>query len=621
MTKKKITTEPASGTVLDIPLSRMKKSPRNARKVPHPKPDIEALAASIAANGMLQNPVVEPERDQKGKPTGFYLVTIGEGRRQAQLLRAKRKEITKAETIRCVVDTTHDALEISLAENAIRSPMHPADQFEAFHELHRDHGLSAEDIAARFGVTPAVVRQRLKLAAISPALLTLYREGEMNLDQLTAFAICDDHARQEKVWDNLGEDAEREDILAALNLEHVEASDPRARFVGEEAYRAAGGGILHDLFDQEGEGFFTDPELLDRLADEKLRAHLPVIEAEGWKWIEVVVRHDHDFTSDMRRVYPQARELSDDDQATVDALEAEYDAFEGGEDDEAQEELARLEQAVEDARGEDVYDPEDIARGGAVLSLDRYGEPLIMRGFIRPEDDAKPQGQSKPARHHEGPAPLSDKLVAELTAHRTMALRDALAQNPQVALVATVHAFAQDAFYHAASTSCLAVSVRCPPLTQHAPGIEASASAQAIDARHECWAKRVPEDPADLWSMVASLTQAEQLELLAHCVARSVDAVLARASQAEDDRALSLAQAIGLDMAAHWQPTAANYFGRVAKERILDAVREAVSPEAADNIAKLKKQAMAEAAASRMRDRNWLPPILRTPMPLSLAAE
>jgi ParB family chromosome partitioning protein len=119
------TQAPETATTLYIPLHRLKKSPQNARKTPHPKADIEALAASIAAKGLLQNLVVEPERKQDGKASGYYLVTIGEGRRLAHLLRAKRKEITKTEPVRCILDTAHNAHEISLAENVIRSAMHP----------------------------------------------------------------------------------------------------------------------------------------------------------------------------------------------------------------------------------------------------------------------------------------------------------------------------------------------------------------------------------------------------------------------------------------------------------------------------------------------------------------
>jgi ParB family transcriptional regulator, chromosome partitioning protein len=212
------TQQPAeTGATLFIPLNRLKKSPRNARTTPHPQADIEALAASIAAKGLLQNLVVEPEHDGKDKETGYYLVTIGEGRRLAHLLRAKRKEIKKTEPVRCVIDTAHNAHEISLAENVIRSAMHPADQFEAFAKLHNEEGMAAEDIAARFGVTPTVVKQRLKLGAVSPKLMRAYRDEELNLDQLTAFAITDDHARQEQVWSELPEfNRSRDAIMRAL---------------------------------------------------------------------------------------------------------------------------------------------------------------------------------------------------------------------------------------------------------------------------------------------------------------------------------------------------------------------------------------------------------------------
>src|SRR5690242_19222381 len=194
----------ASKNIVFVPLNKLKKLPKNVRQVPHTKADIQAFAASIAAIGVLQYPIVEPELGPKNKPTGNYLVNAGEGRRLAQLLRAKRKEIKKDEPIPCILDTEHNATEISLAENAIRSNMHPDDEYEAFVELHKVQGMGIEDIAARFGVSAAVVKQRLSLGAVSPALLDLYRADKMNLSQLTAFTVTDDHARQEEVWATLG---------------------------------------------------------------------------------------------------------------------------------------------------------------------------------------------------------------------------------------------------------------------------------------------------------------------------------------------------------------------------------------------------------------------------------
>src|SRR5262249_38297325 len=158
---------------------------------------------------------------------------------------------------------------------------HPADQFEAFHALHTKEGMNAEDIAARFGVTPAVVRQRLKLAAVSPILMQAYREEKLNLEQLTAFAFTDDHARQEQAWEELDEDCEREQILELLNNENIPAHDSRAVFVGLDVYRAAGGVIVRDLFDEAHEGFLTDAILLIRLARERLEREAEAIRAEG----------------------------------------------------------------------------------------------------------------------------------------------------------------------------------------------------------------------------------------------------------------------------------------------------------------------------------------------------
>ena len=626
MTKRKNASSPASGSVLFIPLNKLKKSPRNARKTPHTKAEIAALAASIKANGILQNPVVEPENNASGKPTGFYLVTIGEGRRQAQLLRAKRKEIVKDEPIRCVIDTAHNALEISLAENAIRAPMHPADQFEAFFELHRDHGMNAEDIAARFGVTPAVVKQRLKLASVSPKLIELYRNAEMNLDQLTAYAITDDHSRQEAVWEEFGAMYEREDILAALNGEHVPAADRRAVFVGLEAYEQAGGVIVRDLFDDEHQGFLTDAALLDRLVAERLQAVADAVRSEDWKWVEVMPRVYHSVTADYRCIYPDYDLLTKPVRTQVDKLTAKLvELEEGDQSEQSKQEIWRIENKIEVLQSPCGYEPTDRARAGAIISLDRDGRLRIERGFIRPEDEDAPPKSAKPAKQDGEAAPLSEKLVAELTAHRTLALRDALGDTPDLALTAVVHALAAATFFpHSGSISCIKITPHSQYLGGYAPDIEETRLARHLQARHERFASQMPESPDDLWAYLRDMEAAQQLALLAHCVSLTVDAVkVPKRMDVAEAHADRLFLALDYDMASVWTPTVANYLGRVSKERILEAVREGVSKEVAGHLASLKKQAMAEAAERRLKDRRWLPSVLRTPhaQPLAEAAE
>ena len=630
------TTQPAAetGSTLFIPLHRLKKSPKNARKTPHPKADIEALAASIAAKGLLQNLVVEPERKDDGKVTGYFLVTIGEGRRLAHLLRAKRKEIRKAEPVRCILDTAHNAHEISLAENVIRSAMHPADQFEAFAKLHREEGMAAEDIAARFGVTPTVVKQRLKLGAIAPTLMQAYRDEELTLEELTAFAITDDHARQEQVWSELPPyNRSRDAILRALSEGQVSSDDRRAAFVGAETYQAAGGSIIRDLFDEEGGGFFADAALLNRLVREKLEAEAATIKAEGWKWIVIEPEFNHEMAAGMRRVYPEAAPLSEADQARLDELEQRYESLrdeDDGDSEEIADKLQTLETEIEALTGAEQYQPEEIAIAGAFICLDHHGEPRIERGFVRAEDwkakisagkAAEPDG----ATRSEQVKPLSEKLIAELTAYRTAGLRNALAEHSATALTAVVHALAAATFYVGSDrSSCLEITPRSASLAAHASGIDECPAMTAIAERHAAWERRMPDDAAKLWGFVAGLNQAEQLELLAHCASLTVNAMHLpkhRTEGAASAHADLLAETLGLDMTAAWKPTVASYLGRVSKERIIEAVREGVSVEAAANIAGMKKLAMAEVAERRLAGTGWLPELLRSGAAVEAEAE
>ena len=220
--------------ILEIPLSKLVLSAANVRRTCREN-GLEELAASIQAHGLLQSLAVRPELDADGAETGKYRVTGGGRRLTALKLLAKRKAVAKSLPVPCIV-AAGDEEEASLAENVVRESLHPADQFEAFRRLADEHGSSAEEIAARFGVTPQLVRQRLRLGAVSPRLLQIYRDGGLTLDQLTAFALIEDHARQEQAFDSLSWNKEPYIIRRLLTEAQVPARDRRAAFVGAEAY-------------------------------------------------------------------------------------------------------------------------------------------------------------------------------------------------------------------------------------------------------------------------------------------------------------------------------------------------------------------------------------------------
>ncbi len=653
-----------NGATVFIPLNKLKKHPQNARKTPHSEASIEAKAASIAAKGILQNLVVEPETNAEGEPTGFYLVSIGEGRRLAQLLRAKRKEIKKTEAIRCVIDTTNDAAEISLDENVTRENLHPADEFERFRELAENRGWGAEEIGARFGRSPQFVKQRMRLGAVSPKLLQVYRDGDLTLDQLMAFAITEDHARQEHVYENLSYNRDPSIIRRDLTKLNVAATDRCAIFVGAETYAATGGNIIRDLFTEDRGGFYEDPALLNRLVIEKLeKIAADLQEAEGWKWVSVHIEFPH--AHGLRRAYPHPVELSDANataydgaQDEVERLTAEWEDADVDLPPEVDARFAELEAEIEriDALRH-AYDSDEIAGGGVFVVLSHAGEARIERGFVRPEDEApKPEEaedgetvmagvrvngdgeiieDSEQDEDHisdlepededveEDGKPLSDALVRDLTAHHTMALRLALGEQPDMALIAVTHTLAAQTFYRGAGEAhCLDIRPTSNYLAAHADGIEDTAEAKALADRHAGWAADLPREVADLWGFIAGLDHASVMALFAHCASLTVNAVK-QPWESSKRRALEtadkLATAVALDMTAHWTPTVRAYLGRVTKAHILSAVREALGDEAAERIAGLKKQAMAETAEQLLAGTGWLPPLLRTVRPAWLA--
>jgi ParB family chromosome partitioning protein len=215
----------------------------------------------------------------------------------------------------------------------------------------------------------------------------------------------------------------------------------------------------------------------------------------------------------------------------------------------------------------------------------------------------------------EGLSPISDRLMTELTAHRTLGLRHALGEQPDIALRAALHALTLKAFYHYGSDSCLELDLKAVSFGAQAPGLNDSVSAEAIRERHENWAKTLPKESEDLWDALGEWDSDSRGALFAHVVSLSVNAV--HEAWNRKPRALAhadrLAEAVGLDMAACWTPTVDTFLGRVTKARILQAVAEAKGQHAANRIANLKKGDMAAEAETLLAGSGWLPEPLRTP--------
>jgi ParB family chromosome partitioning protein len=592
-------------TETNITLSKLAVWNGNARKT-NATDGIAELAASIAAHGLLQPLVV------KKASRGMFSIIAGQRRYLALTELAKDGRIGMDYAVPCrLVEGNADLTEISLAENVVRLAMHPADQFMAFRQL-ADKGLHASDIAERFGVTELAVLKRMKLGRVSPVILDLYRQGEMTLGQVEAFTVSDDYARQEQVWRDLPTyNRHPGSIRHALTEGDIAVTDRRVRLITLEAYEAAGGQIRRDLFDERNGGYITDPALLDRLVRETVEATAVTVREEGWKWVEIVPDFDYEQRLAYVRRAAHPVQLGESDQAELDQLSKTYDELADeydGEDEEMEQRLEVMLDRINALHNSGLrFSDETYAMGGAIISLSHDGL-TVDRGLIRSEDlpeDEQPTQKAK-KRDKSSPMALSAKLVEDLSAYRTAAIRAELMEQPDTALAAVVHAFTMRMLASYGERSCLDISSASKSLTRSVPETNRAMEALAEAARR--WGDTIPGEGAALWDWCLRQSREVLLHLLAFAVAQTVNAVGNNAPVHADQ----LATALGLDMTRWFTPTADNYFSRASKPHIIKAICEAKGRKPSAKWEQMKKAELAAMGEREVAGTGWLPEQLRT---------
>jgi ParB family chromosome partitioning protein len=623
---------PVQNMVL-VPLSRLRARPskRNVRR--KARTSIAALAASIQRLGLLQNLTVIPFGDD-----GDFEVVAG-GRRLAALkLLAKKRRIPEDWPVPCLLVADTLARTASLTENVQREAMGPVEELLAWKSLVAE-GRSLEAIAADFGVTPLVVKRRLRLANVSPRLLADYQAGTATLEQLMALAITDDHAAQEAAfYDSPAWQRSPEALRDHLTHEEIDASrDALARFVGLEAYEAAGGGVRRDLFSDERQGgYLTDAGLLETLARHKLAAVAEQVQLEGWGWVEVAPRATAAELHVFQRVRRTRRDPNRTEARRIAKLERKQNELQDRLDDEdadlsedggraLQEELDLLSdelEAIEQTLV--VYPPGAMEIAGAVVSVDHMGGVVVHRGLLREEEvkalraqerqEAGATGEERDGHDGDADEPakpgISEKLAKRLSAHRTAALQAEVARHPQVALLALVHRLALRVVLDSYGSGGSPVDIIATPqdgLALHAPDIGDSPAAMGMGKVREAWAARLSKEPKALFAELLALPQSELLSLLAVCVASTVGVL---ASREHETPAAELAEAVNLDMHDWWTPTAESYFAHVSKAKALEAVL-AFAPDHVTRLSKLKKAEMASEAERLAVGTGWLPVMFR----------
>lgn len=600
-----------------IPLNKLVASPRNVRRSTDAEADRQ-LKADIEARGLLQNLVVS----SVGKSRGCFAVEAGGRRLRAlQALAGEGKLSAKHEVTCLILDKGAGTREASLAENFQRLSMNPVDECTAFQQL-IEQGSDTEGIARRFGLTIRFVEGRLRLAGLAPVVLEALGAGEISLDLAKAYAANPDHERQAHVFEQLSRGfggAHPDSVRRMMTQATVRASDRRARFVGEEAYVAAGGRVERDLFSDDEEARWLDIALLERLAAGKLEEEASRVAAElGLGSVRPTLDSwiGHELTEGLRRLNLDKPPLSDEENAEVDALEGEIEGLADRLEQEEMEPDAR-EEAEERIRdlgdriGAILDKPPEIEEQlkpdvVAFLMVDDRGRPKLGLSYYieaKPDEDisgredgdgggcAGSKGKSKKA------ARLSQRLVDELAIQRRDILAVHVAADPGLALDLAIFLMVdRDAgFSFERSGSSLVASPPSDPVsgfkTPEARAI--LARAEAAEGLDRSWTDG--GTLAERFDAFRALSGEAKSAWLGHAVARTLEASLnlvgARHCAFHDH----LGQLIGIDVARWWRPTAANFFDRVPKGIALQALATVGGPPLVELHSRSKKAELAEA--------------------------
>ena len=636
--------------IREVPLSRLALAPENVRKTPADPVAEAEMKASIATHGLLENLVV---RMDGPADAGAYAVIAGGRRLAAMKALAEDGTIDADHPVPCLVAADPDmAGELSLAENIVRIAMHPVDQVIAFTKL-ADAGLSVAAIAARFGTSERLVEQRLRLGNVAPDLLDAYRADEIDLEVLKAFSVTADHERQMTAWEQIAGQGYRPSawqVKRLLTEERIPGTSAVARFVGTQAYEAAGGKVLRDLFSRDDDSavWFDDPALLNNLAMEKLGVFKDEL-ATRWKWATAMVEVDWNTTARYGRIHPEAAERTPGEQAEIEKLEARQGDLAELDDDAWTEDLVREAEMIEERLDEiegaiearAVYRREDFGIAGCIATIARDGTLQVIDGLVRPKDMPKetaaesdsaqtgagdggsadtagietgtdagrvagpamsgpmnlPKDREAEARKEAG---VGIGLADDLRSVRTALVKANLAGDFEAAFDLMLFQLGRSVFTDGYRSHALDIAIRetadRPTVRMNDEDFAAWSPGEAMLEERSglSFDWLTIEDDGESFAALRELSQAAKQALFAACVARTVKGQLAFEPQARPELEATVAR-LDIDFAQHVRPTADMLWSRIAKGRILDIARSVLSLAWASARSKNKKPDLAKA--------------------------
>jgi len=632
-TEQKLVQLLADTPVQIFPYSRLSRTDLNTRIIPHTDQEVEEMADSIQAMGILQN-LIGAEL-----PDGTIGIVGGEGRRRGTGILVMRG-VLDADTpfVPVKVLPVEMAVAASMIENGRRKNMHPAEQIIGFRTLQQE-GKTASQIGALMGYHPRHVQRCLKLANLAPSLLDALARDEITLEHCEAFTLADTHERQLQVWEESkaqwnGRVPAPQTLRKMVTDDKMAISHPMFEYVGEEAYTAAGGTLTADLFSDK-DSTFADAALVKSLLAGKLTVLAARVKQEqGWGWAEFRMTELR-FSGEDRELYrfamPKAV-LTEEEQGRVSELEEQRDATETYDDE------YELQQQIDDIYCEAQYreaTPEFRAAHGIWVSWD--GNNFRVQPGIRKltdedraaEEQARQERESNVIRHTTPEIPADAypaTLVKAMSAERTLAVQAELAGRPDVSVALLTWTLCLSMFdrTHGKRSEPLKASVSSNQyhLASLAPSGEEGKALTTLNAQKKALQATLPENWHLDFTWLLSWSAEQINTLLGFCAAHGINGIQERMyNHTQKSELDGLEAALDFDLRKWWQPDAESYFGKLTISQIGKAYEEAGLSARAGEVVKLKRRDAAKAAEQDLNAQGWLPDWMVRTAPAAEAEE
>ena len=604
-----------------VPLADLVKSPLNVRTIPYSVDSLRGLADSIEALGLLQNLIVHTLADGKSG------VAAGGRRLTALQLLAQEDRLAADHTVMVKRVSDDIAALASVAENEQRAAMHPAEQISGFRTL-AEQGKTPAQIGDALGFGSRHVQRMLKLATLAPSLMEKLAQDELTVEQCQALCLEDDHARQVEVFESVKaswSNAPAHLIKRAITDTEMRTDNAKFRFIGREAYEAAGGYLREDLFSQDDGDGTADSVLVERLVQEKLeRIAQDIQQREGWTWSRGraarIWYHGEDGQEFVQPVEPEPV-YTPEQQQRLDELHAQWNGYDSrcDETDALEAEINAIEQAAEISAWTD-----DMKSGAGVMVSLYEGQVYVQRG-VRLKADMPEETETSSvtvpftSRQTDAAEGISVPLLTKMTSERTLAVQAALMQQPEKAVALMVWRLCTCVFAGCGTATHpfrISLTASHGSLTENAPSGKEGAAYDLLMQEKARLKALLPEGWEKDFNTFFALDGGVLMSLMAFCTACSVDGVQTRDMGHTSRSTLDTVEtAIGFHLRDWWQPTKDNYFGSLKHPQIVASLKEAGLTGAAGDAEKMKKGDAAAHAEHFMQHTRWVPAWLKGPEP------